>query len=75
MRSLLDAIKLANLIKCVNAWGETTVETEDLALDNSSQGKVIEQLSELFPYVSVTVLAKALIVEAVPIIYKRSTNY
>ena len=66
MRSLLHAIKLPNLVKCVNAGRETTVQAEDLALDDGRQRQVIEQLRELFPYVRVTVLTQALIIETIP---------
>ena len=66
MRSLLHAIELPNLVKCVNAGRETTVQAEDLALDDGRQRQVIEQLRELFPYVRVTVLTQALIIETIP---------
>ena len=65
VRSLLNAIELANLIKGVDAGGETTVEAEDGVLDNSRQRQEIEKLSELFPDVSISVLSEALIVEAI----------
>jgi CRISPR/Cas system-associated protein endoribonuclease Cas2 len=38
----------------------------NLALDEGSQGEVIEQISEVLPDVGSTVLAQALIVESVP---------
>ena len=41
------------------------METEDGILDHSSQWEVIEQLCELFPHVGISVLAQALIIEAV----------
>ena len=66
MRSLLNAIKLADLVKCVNAGGETTVEAEDLVLNDSGQGKVVEQLGELLPYIGISVLPEALIIESIP---------
>ena len=65
VRSLLNAIELANLIKGVDAGGETTVKAEDGVLDNSRQRQEIEKLSELFPDVSISVLSEALIVEAI----------
>ena len=43
------------------------METEDLALDNSSQWKIIEELSESFPHIGISILSQTLIVEAVPI--------
>ena len=66
MRSLLHAIELPNLVKCVDAGGETTVQAEDLGLDDSRQWQVIEQLGELFPHVRVTVLTQTLIIETIP---------
>ena len=68
MWGLLHAIELTNLIKGVDRWGETTVETENLVLNDGSQRQVVEKLSELLPYVSVAVLSEALIIETVPIV-------
>ena len=65
MRSLLDAVKLADLIQSVDTGGETTVKAEDLVLDDSGQREVIEELSELFPDISVTILSQTLIIESV----------
>jgi hypothetical protein len=42
MRHLLDSVKLSDLVEGVNGWRETTMETEDLALNNSGEGQVIE---------------------------------
>jgi len=39
---LLDSVKLSDLVESVYRWRETTMETEDLALNNSGEGKVIE---------------------------------
>lgn len=43
------------------------MKTEDLVLNDSCEGEVIEEFCELFPYVSVTVLSQAFIIESVPI--------
>lgn len=42
MRHLLDSVKLSDLVEGVDGWRETTMETEDLALNNSGEGQVIE---------------------------------
>ena len=42
MRHLLDSVKLSDLVEGVDGWRETTMETEDLALNNSREGQVIE---------------------------------
>ena len=41
------------------------METENGALNNCSQRQVVEKLSELFPDIGITVLAKALIIKSV----------
>ena len=65
MGCFLDAIKLSDLIKSVNAGGQTTVQAEDLALNDGCERKIVKELRELLPHVGVAVLAKALIVEAI----------
>ena len=42
VRHLLDSVKLSDLVESVDGWRETTMETEDLALNNSREGQVIE---------------------------------
>ena len=71
MRCLLHSVELSDLVKGVNTGGETTVEAEDLVLDDSCEWEVIEELCELLPYVGVTVLSQAFIIESVPIIKTR----
>ena len=76
MGHLLHAIQLANLVKGVDAWRQTTVQAEDLVLNHSGKGKVVEQLSEDLPHVGVSVFAEALIVETIPIdTHVRDTRY
>lgn len=41
------------------------METEDGVLNHSSQWEVVEQLSELFPHVGISVLAQAFIIESI----------
>jgi hypothetical protein len=41
------------------------METENLILDDSSQGQIIKELCELFPDVRVPVFPQALIVETI----------
>lgn len=65
VRSLLHSIELSDLIEGINTWGESTMEAEDLVLDDSCEWEVIKELCELFPYVSVTVLSQAFIIEAI----------
>lgn len=41
------------------------METEDLVINESSEGEVVEEVGEVLPDVCVAVLTKALVVEAV----------
>jgi hypothetical protein len=42
------------------------METEDLALHHSCEGKVIEELSKGLPHIGIAILSQTLIVEAIP---------
>jgi hypothetical protein len=42
VRHLLNSVKLSDLVESVDGWRETTMETEDLALNNSGERQVIE---------------------------------
>jgi len=65
MRNFHDSIKLLDLIKGVDTWGQTTMEAEDVSLDNGGEWKVVEQSCESLPDVGISVLSKAFIVESV----------
>lgn len=41
------------------------METEDLVIDERGKGEVVEKVGEVLPYVGITILSEALIVEAV----------
>ena len=53
------------MIKGVDAWRETTVQAEDIVLDDGRERQVIEQRGELLPDFRISVLAEALVIEAV----------
>ena len=72
MWGLLDAIKLLNLVKGVDTWGQTSMKAEDLILNNSCEWEVVEQLSELFPDIGVSVLTQAFIIESIPTVKRMS---
>ena len=66
MRRLLDSIKLADLVQCVDAGRETSVKAEHLVLDDSGEGQIIEKLCELFPDIGVAVFPQTLIIKSIP---------
>lgn len=65
MRDFLNSVELTDLIQGVDRGRETTVEAEDGIVHDGRQRKVVKKLGEVDPDVRVTVLAKALVVEAV----------
>jgi len=65
MRHLLYSIECSDIVEGVNAWGETSVETEDLVVDEGGEREEIEEVGEVLPHVRVAVLSQALVVEAV----------
>jgi hypothetical protein len=65
MRHFLHSIKVSYLVESVKTWGQSTVQTEDLILNNCSKWQVIKQIGQEFPNVCIAVLSHALIIEAV----------
>lgn len=57
MRNLLDAIESSNVVKGINAWRKTSVEAENLVVDQSGKGKVIEKIGKVFPDVGIAVFS------------------
>ena len=63
--NLHHTIDAFDLVKGVQRWRKTAVQTEDLVFDHSAQGQVIEEVGQELPHIRVPVLAHALVVEAV----------
>lgn len=61
----LNSFQRADVIEGFDWWRKTSVQTEELILNNSCQWQVIEEFSQCFPDVAVSVLSAALIIEAV----------
>ncbi len=65
VRDLLHAGLVHNVVEGVDGGGETTVETENLLLNQGSQRKVVEQIGEVLPHVRIAILSQALIIETI----------
>lgn len=65
MRDLLDSVKSSDVIEGIDTGRETSVEAEDLVVDEGGKGEVVEQVGEVLPDVGISVLAETLVVEAV----------
>ena len=65
MWNFLYTIESSNVVEGIDTGGETSVETEDLIIDEGGQGEVVEQIGEVFPDIGIAIFAKTLIVETV----------
>jgi hypothetical protein len=61
----LNAVERPDVVEGVDAGRETTVQTEDLVVDQGGEREVVEEICKVLPDVGVAVFAKALVVEAV----------
>ena len=60
-----SSFEQADLIKSLDVWGEATMDAEDLAFNDGCDSEVIKDLDAVLPWVSVAVLADALVIESV----------
>jgi hypothetical protein len=65
VRHFLDSVERSNVVESVNARWKTTVQAEDLIVDQCSQGKVVEEVGEIFPNIGVAVFSETFVVEAI----------
>ena len=62
---LLYPIESSDVVQGINTRAQTTMEAEDLILDEGGQRQKVEEVGEVLPDVRITIFSKALIVEAV----------
>jgi len=65
MRNLHASVDESDLIKGLDFWGKTSVNTENFALDDSANTKIVEDFSAISPGVGVSILSDGLIVETI----------
>lgn len=65
VRDLPEAVDDLDLINAMDAGRQTTVDAEDLVVDDAGEGEVVEHVGEMVPDSSIAVLATAFGVEAV----------
>lgn len=63
--NLLNAVQSSDVVQGIDGWGKSTVETEDLVVNESGEWEVVEEVGKVLPHVRVSVLAEALVVESV----------
>lgn len=65
MGHLLYAVERSDVIEGVDAGRETSVEAEDLVVDEGGKGEVVEEIGEVFPHIGIAIFTQALIVETI----------
>lgn len=65
MWHFLQPVQSPDVIQGVDAGGQTSVEAEDLIVNEGGEGEIVEQIGEVLPHVGVPVLSQALVVETV----------
>ena len=65
MGNFLESLKGADVVECFDAGGQSSMQAEELVLNDCGEWNEIEKFSQTLPDVGVAVLAAALIVEAV----------
>jgi len=53
------------MVQRVNRRRKTTVKTEDLVLNQGSEGEIVKEVGEGFPNVGVSILAETLVIESI----------
>lgn len=65
MRHFNSSVNSSNLVDSLDLGAETSVHTEDFSINDGSNGKVVKDLSAVFPRIGVTVLSIDLIIKTI----------
>jgi len=65
MWNLLYTIKRSDVVEGIDTWGKTSVKAEDLLVNQGGKGEIIEEISEVLPYVGVAVLSETFVIKTV----------
>lgn len=57
MRNFLDTIERANVIEGINAWRKTSVEAENLVVDQGGKREVVEKVGEVLPDIGIAIFS------------------
>ena len=65
MREFHASFKESDLVKSLDIWGQTGMNAENSAFNDSGDAEVIKNFSAVLPGVCITILSDGLVVEAV----------
>ena len=58
-------VKASHIIEGVDTWTQSTVETENLIVNESCKWEVVEKICKVLPDIRITIFAKAFVIETV----------
>ena len=61
----MDPIEGPNIVESVDRGTQTTVKAENLVFNESGEGKVVEEIGEIFPDIGVAVFAQTFVVKSI----------
>ena len=65
MRHLNSSVNGSNLIDSLDLRAETTMNAENLAINNSTNGQVVEDFSTVLPGIGVTIFPVDFVIESI----------
>jgi len=65
VRDFHSSVDKSDLVNSFDFRGESSVDAEDFTFDNSSDTKIIEDLSAVLPRIGIPVLSNGLVIETV----------
>jgi hypothetical protein len=57
MGNLLNTVERSDVVQGIDGGTQTTVQTEDLVLNEGGEGKIVEEVGEVFPNIGVAVFS------------------
>jgi hypothetical protein len=57
MGNFLDSIQRSDIIKCVNARGQSAMKAEDLIIDQCGEREIVEKVGKILPDVGIAVFS------------------
>jgi hypothetical protein len=61
----LDSVERSDVVEGVDAGGQAAVQAENLVVNESSEGEIVEEVGEVFPDISIAVFPQTFVVKAV----------
>lgn len=65
MRYFLNTIERSDIVKGIDGRTETSVETENLVLNQSGERKIVEKVGKVLPDIRISIFAQTFVVKSV----------